>query len=126
MNKKNLSHYRDPFYRRDKALSFDTIGEEDIMKMSLQEQKDWFITAYLRNVRPYVRYKKYFEWLKRQGKDDNILFAIIKNMYGSYVLTGQWSTEKFMSVLDIMFHRRLNFSSFIFDKIGLEWERMNK
>jgi hypothetical protein len=116
--RKDISGKNNPLFLGHKTLLFDNVTEEEISQLTDQQRVDAFLSKYVRIFHPISEFSNFFKVF-----NVDITFKLIKDLYKTYVLNSGWSERKYVSCINDIFEKRLDFSSYSLDKAGVLYER---
>ena len=96
---------------------FDALEVDDAPEVEItdQEKASFFLSHYMSDVDPIVRYERYFE---DSVKDVDLIFHDVKLYYTKLVLNGTWDEAKYVRVLDRVFTTNKPLNVYTFDTFG--------
>lgn len=110
---------RDPHLQGQRPLEFDELSVDEITAKTDTEKAQLFLEKYKRFARPLTNYRDYFQ---RDGKEVMVTFALIKNLYVSFVLRDGWSEKKFVASLNHILANNGFLNSDNLSRNGVEYE----
>lgn len=113
-------HAKDnPLFQEHIPLSFDGYEEDDVLRLTENQETDSFMSRWMMNVDPFVRYASHLE---DAATDEALVLSLVRHSYRKFVLRGDWSEEKYVMVVDNALISRDILSDKTFEKHGRMYE----
>lgn len=98
---KSGSIKNDPLFQQQPALTFDNLEPEEAIELTDAQKAAGFISRYLDHLKEGDLYHKKLEpYFKGSVKDWGWELRDFKRFYVKLVLSGKWTEEKYVTVLD--------------------------
>lgn len=123
MGKKRTSKFdsarKDPLLQGAQGLIFDNMKPEDVFELTDAQKATKFLSKYMEVIDPFVTYKEYFQ---ASAKGEAWDMKDVKTQYVALVLKGNWSEEKYVTVINDIFENGAVFSPLTLDFRGRMYE----
>ena len=107
---------KNPLYNKNKPILFDNIEEDAILRMTPNQEAEFFMSRWLELIDPIIIYSKYF---KNSTITKDRIFHSVKIYFIRKVIESDWTEQKYVMVLDHMMRNNIHIIDKTIDDNGI-------